>query len=72
MNQASPVLSVPQRCEITAAVEECHLELRWAVGDHPDLPRQLESLARRMFLAGMASQRPINLTLQELDENQAH
>ena len=58
-------LTLEQRREITAAVEECHLELRWALGDHPDLPRTLEALARRMYLAGMASQRPANPTAKE-------
>ncbi len=65
MTAASPVLSVAQRFEIMAAVEQSHLEIRWAVGDHPDLPRVLEWLARQMFLAGMASQRTPTPLVQE-------
>ena len=49
-------LSLEQRREICDAVEESYLDLRWSVGDHPDLLRSLDLLARRMFLAGLASQ----------------
>ncbi len=55
------VLNEAQRAQILVAVEESYLDLRWVVGDHPDLLRLLDLLARRMFLAGLNSQdRPAN------------
>lgn len=48
------VLTPEQRAEISAAVEESYLDLRWVVGDHPDVLRLLDLLACRMYLAGLA------------------
>lgn len=54
------VLTIDQRREIRLAVQEIHADLRWSVGDHPDLPRLLELLATTMFLSGLSSRTPEN------------
>jgi hypothetical protein len=56
-------LTLEQRGEICLAVEASYLDLRWSVGDHPDLLRSLERLARQMFLAGLASHSQPHLTI---------